>query len=151
MEDSKDFPKVAVDNFKQGYNCAQAVLLTFADEAGLNQELALKLASSFGGGMGRLREVCGAVSAMFMIAGILKGYTSNTDDFAKSEHYSLIQKLAEEFKQTHSTIICRELLNLSEKQSSPIPSERNEEYYSVRPCEHYIKTAAELITRHLIS
>ena len=101
--------------------------------------------------MGRLREVCGAVSAMFMIAGILKGYTSNTDDFAKSEHYSLIQKLAEEFKQTHSTIICRELLNLSEKQSSPIPSERNEEYYSVRPCEHYIKTAAELITRHLIS
>lgn len=84
-------------------------------------DTALKLSSSFGGGMGRLREVCGAVSAMFMIAGLKYGYTSPNDDITKAEHYERIQKLAEEFKKNNKTIICRELLGLDVKQDSPIP------------------------------
>ena len=83
----------AGNNFRNGYNCAQAVLLAFARELHLEESFALKLASSFGGGMGRLREVCGAVSAMFMIAGILKGYTEPNNDELKAQHYKLIQKL----------------------------------------------------------
>lgn len=94
--------------FKEGYNCAQSTFCAFSDELGIDKAIALKLTSSFGGGMGRLREVCGAVSAMFMIAGLLKGYTCPQDDDAKTQHYKLIQNLAEEFKKLHKTIICRE-------------------------------------------
>lgn len=136
--------EIAVNNFKIGYNCAQSVLLTFSEEIGLTQEEALKLASSFGGGMGRLREVCGAVSAMFMIAGFLKGYTSPNNDNAKAKHYALIQDLAKKFKEKHDTIICRELLGLEDNSSSPIPSKRTEKYYQDRPCEEFIKTATEI-------
>ena len=105
------YSEKAAHNFLSGYNCAQSVLLAFADKAGLEPEYALKLASSFGGGMGRLREVCGAVSAMFMVAGILKGYTEPADDEIKAKHYALIQDLASEFKSKYKTIICRELLD----------------------------------------
>ena len=86
----KFYQEIAAENFRHGYNCAQSVLLAFAPEIGLDEVTTLKLASSFGGGMGRLREVCGAVSAMFMVAGVLKGYTSPTDDESKAKHYKLI-------------------------------------------------------------
>ena len=91
--------------FKEGYNCAQSVFLTYADKYGFNKDTALKLSSSFGGGMGRLREVCGAVSAMFMIAGLESGYIENNNDEIKAEHYTRIQNLANEFKKKHGTII----------------------------------------------
>ncbi len=134
----------AVKYFKQGYNCAQAVFLTYAPEYGIDEELALKLSSSFGGGMGRLREVCGAVSSMFAIAGLKHGYSTINDEI-KKEHYVLIQKMAEEFKSKHNTIICRELLNLEDGSSNPTPEKRTKSYYENRPCENFIMTACEII------
>ena len=144
------YSEKAANNFRKGYNCAQSVLLAFADKVGLKEDEALKLASSFGGGMGRLREVCGAVSAMFMIAGILKGYTEPNNDIVKANHYKLIQDLAAEFKLKHGTIICRELLGLDGTEFSPIPSARTDEYYKERPCEEFIKCAAEIVEEDLI-
>ena len=140
----------AVNNFKAGYNCAQSVFLAFADVVGFDNETALKLSSSFGGGMGRLREVCGAVSSMFALAGLLKGYIEPNNDVVKAEHYERIQALAEEFKLKHNTIICRELLGLPEGADEPTPSKRTEQYYQERPCEHFIRTAAEIIERELL-
>lgn len=144
------YSEKAANNFRDGYNCAQSVLLAFANQVGLKEDEALKLASSFGGGMGRLREVCGAVSAMFMIAGILKGYTEPNNDIVKANHYKLIQDLAAEFKLKHGTIICRELLGLDGTEFSPIPSARTDEYYKERPCEEFIKCAAEIVEEDLI-
>ena len=144
------YSEKAANNFRKGYNCAQSVLLAFADKVGLKDEEALRLASSFGGGMGRLREVCGAVSAMFMIAGFLKGYTEPNNDIVKANHYKLIQDLATEFKSKHGTIICRELLGLDGTEFSPIPSARTDEYYKERPCEEFIKCAAEIVEEDLI-
>ena len=132
--------------FRNGYNCAQSVFCSFCDETGMNFEDALKLSSSFGGGMGRLREVCGAVSAMFMIAGCLYGYTEPDNDKIKGRHYKLIQDLAEKFKKEHDTIICRELLGLEKDIiSSPEPTPRTKEYYDNRPCENFIATAAKIV------
>ena len=140
----------AVSYFKSGYNCAQSVFLTFATELGFDKDTALKLSSSFGGGMGRLREVCGAVSAMFAVAGLLKGYTEPNNDEVKARHYELIQNLASEFKDCHKTIICRELLNLPDGADSPMPSKRTSQYYQERPCEHFIRTAAQIIEQRLL-
>ena len=144
------YSEKAANNFREGYNCAQSVLLAFANKVGLKENVALKLASSFGGGMGRLREVCGAVSAMFIIAGILKGYTEPNNDIVKANHYKLIQDLAAEFKLKHGTIICRELLGLDGTEFSPIPSARTDEYYKERPCEEFIRCAAEIVEEDLI-
>lgn len=145
-----NYSEKAVNNFKSGYNCAQSVFLAFAEEFGLDRETALKLSSSFGGGMGRLREVCGAVSSMFAIAGLKEGYTSPNDDEIKAKHYELIQNLAEEFKSKYGTIICRDLLELPEGSDSPIPSKRTEEYYASRPCEAFVRYAAEIIEQKLL-
>lgn len=147
----KDYSIIAVENFKKGYNCAQAVFMTFSSELGLDENTSLKLSSSFGGGMGRLREVCGAVTAMFAIAGLKCGYTSCNDDEIKAKHYELIQNLANEFKSEHNSIICRELLGLNIEADSPVPSARTKEYYDNRPCEFYIKKAAELIQTNFFS
>ena len=135
--------------FAEGCNCSQAVFAAFCDVTGMDCETALKLSSSFGGGMGRMREVCGACSGMFMVAGLLYGYSSKENDKEKAEHYKRIQQLAEEFKGEHSTIICRELLKNLSVTSSPIPEKRTEEYYKVRPCVKFVKTAAEIIDRYI--
>ena len=135
--------------FRDGYNCAQAAFCVFADELGIDFETALKLSSSFGGGMGRLREVCGAVSAMFMIAGLKFGYTSNNDDVEKEKHYALIQLLAQKFEEKYGTIICRELLGLDLKHDIPKPSKRDEKYYAERPCETIIVSAVQIINNYL--
>ncbi len=148
MEENK-YSKKAGELFREGYNCAQSVFCAFADDLGLDFETALKLSSSFGGGMGRLREVCGAVSAMFMISGLKYGYTTPNNDNIKAEHYTRIQKLAEEFKKRNKTIICRELLGLDIQKDSPIPSKRTEQYYKVRPCEELVKEAAYIISNHI--
>lgn len=135
--------------FKEGYNCAQSVFCVFCDDLGIDFETALKISSSFGGGMGRLREVCGAVSAMFLAAGLKAGYTTPNNDKIKGEHYARIQKLADEFKNKHKTIICRELLNLPDGVDSPVPSKRTDEYYKSRPCEDLIADAAEIISEYI--
>ena len=139
----------AQELFKQGYNCAQSVFCTHCEKVGIDFETGLKLASSFGGGMGRLREVCGAVSAMFMLIGLKKGYTSPTNDEEKELHYAKVQELAQKFEEKFGSIICRDLLGLPDGKSSAIPSKRTEEYYKERPCEEFIKFASELIEKEL--
>lgn len=141
---------IAAENFKKGYNCAQSVFIAYAGEYGISKNTALKLSSSFGGGMGRLREVCGAVSGMFMIAGLAKGYTENNNDEAKAGHYKFIQTLAGEFIARHNTIICRELLGLDKNEETEfVPSKRTEEYYTQRPCEKFIVSACEILDKYL--
>lgn len=135
----------ALKLFYEGYNCSQAVLAAYCEELGLDSETALKLSSSFGGGMGRLREVCGAVSAMFMVAGLKYGYIDSKDIFLKQKHYELIQRLSKEFKDKNGSIICRELLGLDSHHDSPIPEERSEGYYKKRPCAELVRCAAEII------
>ncbi|PNV60712.1 hypothetical protein C0033_17185 [Clostridium sp. chh4-2] len=139
----------AKENFMAGYNCAQSVFLAFCDETGLDRETAARLASSFGGGMGRLREVCGAVSGMFMAAGMIKGYEDPKDQDGKKAQYQLVQDLAEAFKEKNDSIICRELLGLTQHSDSPVPSERTEEYYQKRPCAELVADAAEILERML--
>lgn len=131
--------------FKSGYNCAQSVFCAYCEDLGLDFDTGLKLSSSFGGGMGKLREVCGAVSAMFMIAGLKKGYTSNNDDEVKTVHYKLIQDLANEFKQENGSIICRELLGI--ESDGYIPAKRTEAYYKQRPCEELVACATKVIDK----
>lgn len=130
--------------FKNGCGCAQAVLLAFADELNLDEDTLLKLGASFGGGMGRLREVCGAVSAMFMIAGLKYAPADPKDHAAKSAHYALIQQLAAKFRQENGSIVCRELLGLAGPQG-PEPDKRTEHYYQVRPCPEKVASAAAIV------
>ena len=135
----------AAELFREGYNCAQSVFVAFCDETGMDRQTALKLSSSFGGGMGRLREVCGALTGAFMVAGIKYGYTGSEDDEVKKRHYELIQEIAEKFKEKNSTIICRELLDLSEEKIIPTPDKRTKQYYDTRPCERLVYEAAEIM------
>ena len=141
--------QIAREHFISGYNCAQSVFLTYAEKYGFDKATALKLSSSFGGGMGRMREVCGAVSAMFMIAGLENGYTENNNDEIKAEHYTRIQNLANEFKKKNGTIICRELLGV-DADDNPIPSKRTEEYYKERPCEDLIADTCKIMDEFIL-
>lgn len=135
--------------FEEGYNCAQAVFLAFEDLHGIDRKTAAALSSSFGGGMGRLREVCGSVSGMFMTAGVLYGYDDPKDREAKAEHYARIQELAGLFEQQNGSIVCRELLGLSVKRESPVPQERTKEYYKKRPCRELVGGAAEILEHYI--
>lgn len=135
--------------FEQGYNCAQAVTLAFADEMGLKPEEAAKLASSFGGGFGRLREVCGCVSGMALAAGAIYGYSDPKAMGEKAEHYALVQKLAGEFKERNGSIICRELLDGINNDTNPVPEERTESYYKKRPCADFAYTAADILEKEM--
>ncbi|WP_330698520.1 C-GCAxxG-C-C family protein [Anaerocolumna sp. MB42-C2] len=140
----------AMELFKEGYNCAQAVFLAFHDSYGMDSDTALKLSSSFGGGMGKLREVCGAVSGMFMAAGLLYGYSDPKDQAAKTEHYKRIQVLAGKFEEHNHSIICRELLGLGAGKESPIPELRTAEYYKKRPCVELVGMAADILDNYII-
>ncbi len=135
--------------FMEGYNCAQAVVIAFEDLHGLDRQTAAKLASSFGGGMARLREVCGSVSGMFLVAGLLYGYEDPKAKEEKAEHYARIQKLAADFQAEHGSIVCRELLGLTEKKQEPVPEERTAEYYKKRPCKKIIGRAAEILEEYI--
>lgn len=131
--------------FIDGRNCCQAVFATFAPELGVDEATALRIASSFGGGIGRLREVCGAFSGLCMVAGLLKGYADGETPEEKAAHYALVQELAEKFKKEHGSIICREILQLKkDAPTPPAPEARTAKYYSNRPCERCVGTAARL-------
>lgn len=138
--------ELAKKYFTDGYNCCQAVALAFAEESGLTKDALLMLASSFGGGMGRLREVCGAVSGMFMIAGLRYGYIDPLATDSKADHYKLIQELAALFRNKTGTIICRELLD-GVASDTYIPDQRTAEYYSKRPCADLVYLGAMLTAR----
>lgn len=140
--------KIAAELFVGGCNCSQAVFAAFADVMNMDRDTALRLSSSFGGGMGRLREVCGAVSGMFMVAGYLYGTTDKDGEAEKAAHYALIQDMAQRFKEKNNgTIICRELLgNLKAASStSPTPDKRCPEYYKTRPCLKFVLDAVEIM------
>ncbi len=138
-----------MENFKKGYNCSQSIVLTFADILPLDSDTLSRMASSFGGGMGRLREVCGAVSGMFMVAGLLYGYEGPETGQVKAEHYARIQDLAHKFEEKHRSIVCREMLELSVKHDAPTPEARTEEYYKKRPCVEIIGDAAQILDEYI--
>lgn len=137
----------AAELFLQGYNCAQAVAVAFTDVTGLEVDFSARMASSFGGGMGRMREVCGAVSGMLMVAGLLYGYDSFDDDVAKKAHYTLVQELAGQFREQVGSIVCREILK--NPPSDPAPSARTAEYYKQRPCARMVVLAAQILDRYM--
>ena len=135
--------------FNDGYSCSQAIVAAFCDETGLDLETSLKLSSSFGGGMGRLREVCGAVTGMFMVVGLKYGYADIADKELKKEHYKLIQYLADEFKKENNSIICRDLLDFPFENESYIPDERTKAYYESRPCLGLVECAARILDDYI--
>ena len=137
--------EIAKALFLEGYNCAQAVAMAFCDVTGLTQKQSAKLASSFGGGMGRMREVCGAVSGMLMVAGLLYGYDS--PDGHRKEHYALVQDLAQKFKDKAGSIICRELLK--NPPSTPTPTARTEAFYRQRPCTLLVMLGTEILDDYI--
>ena len=133
--------------FYEGYNCAQAVAMAFADVVGLEEKFCAKAISSFGGGMGRMREVCGAVSGMLFVAGLLYGYDTKDDDDVKKDHYARVQELAGKFREENGSIICREILK--NPPSDPTPSPRTEQYYKERPCAHMVVTAVKILEEYI--
>ena len=137
----------AANLFLEGYNCAQAVAVAYSDLLGLTPEYTAKLASSFGGGFGRLREVCGAVSGMVMVLGALYGYDNADADEAKKAHYTLVQELAEKFREENGSIICRDILK--NPPSDPAPSPRTAQYYADRPCARMVYTAAKILEEYI--
>lgn len=139
----------AKELFLEGYNCSQSVAGAFADEMGMDFKTVVKMVSSFGGGMGRLREVCGTVSGMFFVAGVLYGYDEPKDFEGKKELYARIQKLAGLFREKTGSIVCRELLGLEGKDSSPVPSQRTKEYYEKRPCPEMAKLAGDILEEYI--
>lgn len=141
---------IAKQNFMNGYNCSQAVLLAFCEDFGLEKETALKISEPFGGGMGRMREVCGTVTGMFMVLGLAMGNSDAKDGSTKKNVYKSVQELAEKFKQDNGSIICRELLGLQKaNKESYVPSERTKEYYKKRPCPELCKYAADILEEYL--
>ena len=140
----------ALQYFTEGANCAQAVVLAFREELGMDEKTAARLASSFGGGIGRLREVCGAVSGMMMVYGLLCGYDDLKDPAAKKAHYQNVQALAAKFRDANGSIVCRELLDLRKNENSdPTPTPRDAQFFHSRSCANFVRCAARLLDEAL--
>lgn len=145
--------------FKEGYNCSQAVFAAYAEDYGMDQELALRLAASFGGGMGRMREVCGAFSGMLLVAGLETGATEGKDVDGKKANYDLVQRLGNIFKEKNGSLYCRELLGLVPMGSTGMnqahnfqdttPQKRTDEYYKKRPCVELVGLACDILDEQL--
>lgn len=152
MIDNNERIAKAVAYFKQGYNCSQSVVAAFADLYGFSEEQALKMAASFGGGIGRMRLTCGAACGMFMLAGLEAGAVDGSDRTGKSKNYAVVQELAEQFKKMNGSLTCAELLKL--RAGTPVVSEaepRTSEYYAKRPCSMMVESAARLFADFLDS
>lgn len=142
----------AVELFKQGYNCSQAVFAACADLYGITDEaLALRLAASFGGGTGRMRMTCGAANGMFMLAGLHNGSSTPHDNEGKMANYAFVQQLAGDFKAKYGSLVCAELLGLAPKGQcevkldlDPRPADRTPEYYQKRPCSEMVAEAVRI-------
>lgn len=139
--------EIAIEMFRKGYNCSQAVVVAFCDVTGMTPVHAARMASSFGGGMGRMREVCGAVSGMLLVAGLLYGYETPGDDESKREHYTRVQYLAGQFRQREGSIICREILK--NPPVDPNPTIRDAEFYRKRPCARLVGLAAQILDEYM--
>jgi C_GCAxxG_C_C family probable redox protein len=149
MTDKRELAKAY---FLQGYNCAQAVSMAFADEMNMDADTVAKMVSAFGGGMGRMREVCGAVSGMFFVLSNLEGYSDPKDTAGKMTLYQRVQELAEAFRGQNGSIICRELLSgcIPRVSDSPEPSPRTEAYYQKRPCPELVAMAAGIVQEKIL-
>ena len=135
----------AVELFKEGYNCSQSVVAAFADLYGFTTEQALKMSASFGGGIGRMRQTCGAACGLFMLAGLETGCTDGKNREGKEANYKVVQQLAEEFKKRNGSLICAELLGLAKSAPTPTtPDARTAEYYKKRPCVKMVEEAARI-------
>lgn len=139
----------AIQNFESGFNCAQSVFLAYSDVFELDLEMAKKVSVSFGGGVGRMREVCGTVSAMAMLAGFKYPVLDTANQEERTRNYTAVQKMADLFKEKHGNIICRNLISQGEAATTPIPSVRTPEYYSKRPCSKYVAEAARIAGKML--
>lgn len=140
----------AVEHFMSGYNCSQSVVAAFADMYGFTSEQALRMSASFGGGIGRMRETCGAACGMFLLAGLETGATEAADRQGKAANYAVVQELAAEFKRRNGSLICRELLGLKKSVAvSTQPEERNSQYYAKRPCAKMVEEAAKIWVDYL--
>lgn len=153
LADASFAPRVelAVSLFKEGYNCSQSVVAAFADLYGFTREQALRMSSSFGGGIGRMRQTCGAACGMFMLAGLDCGAVDGADREGKSHNYAVVQQLAEQFRQVNGSLICAELLGLTKPAPSPEAEQRTPIYYKKRPCAKMVETAAILFANYLMS
>ena len=143
----------AIAYFKAGFNCSQSVVAAFADLYGFTPEQALKMSSSFGGGIGRMRQTCGAACGMFILAGLETGSTDGKDNAQKSYNYQVVQDLAQQFREINGSIICSELLGLktAADDNAPQASERTDNYYRKRPCAMMVETAARIFAQFLQS
>ncbi len=144
-----DHAQRARELFLEGYNCAQAVVCAFGDVTGLDVDEAARLSSSFGGGLGRLREVCGTVSGAAIVLGIARGYSDPKDFEAKKAHYALVQEFARRFREKNGAIVCRELLQGVEVAPGGVPEARTPEYYKKRPCPALAACAAGILEEML--
>lgn len=135
----------AVQLFKSGCNCCQSVFTPYAGLYGMPKDEALMLTSAMGGGIGRMREVCGAVSAMALVCGYIDGNADPDNQVKKEKIYQRVRDMSDEFARQNGSIICKELLGILEREESAAPSERTEEYYAKRPCVRCIRCAAEII------
>ena len=134
----------AVVLFKKGYNCSQSVFAACADMYGMDEEMALRVAASFGGGIGRMRQTCGAACGMFVLAGLENGSAKAGDAEGKKQNYALVQDLAAKFKQVNGSLICAELLGIAPKPQEPTPETRTEAYYQKRPCVEMVANAVRI-------
>lgn len=143
----------AVDNFMQGYGCCQSVVAAFADLYGLDDTMSKRVAAGFGGGVGRLRMMCGAVSGIVMLVGLDCGQTEGSDRTGKSHCYQVVQQLLAEFKEQNGSVICAELLGLKghdKAMTSYVASPRTAEYYKTRPCAAKVECAAKIFAAYLM-
>lgn len=144
----------AVDNFMQGYGCCQSVVAAFADLYNLDDTMAKRIAAGFGGGVGRMRMMCGAVSGIVILAGLDRGQIDGADRKGKSMCYKVVQELLDEFKVQNGSVVCAELLGLKgheKAQSSYVASPRTAEYYKTRPCAAKVESAARIFAEYLMS
>lgn len=142
----------AVENFMSGYGCAQSVLAAFADLYGLDEVMAKRVAAGFGGGVGRMRMMCGAVSAIVMLVGLDCGQTEGDDRAGKSACYKVVQELLAQSKEQNGSLICAEILGIQghEKAAcSYVASPRTAEYYKTRPCAAKVESAARIFANYL--
>lgn len=140
----------AVSNFKEGYNCAQSVAMAYADLYSVDEEVIAMLSAPFGGGMGRLREVCGAVTGMFLILGLEHPATNPCDKAIKTKNYAAVQRAGLLFKEKMGSYICADLLKIGRTPDQPIPEDRNAAYYSKRPCAYCVAVSAEILGKELL-
>ena len=142
----------AMQSFLDGYNCSQCMILAFEDLINIDVQQALKIASPFGGGMGRMREVCGTVSGMAFLAGAISPAVDPSNLEERKANYALVQRFADTFRSENGNIVCRRLLGLEsmvERAETPMPSERTAEYYKKRPCVEYVGCAARIVAEYL--